>query len=102
MSNITISEILDDLRVADEVLRKFERRYWLASAQFYQLHSQGRLDDGEHSDDFAEWAGVYQLKVRREEALRQLSEKRLTQLEQERDGELIGLEPQEPNLELSA
>jgi hypothetical protein len=102
MNNITMSEILDDLRVADEALRKFERRYWLASAQFYELYSQGRLDNGEYHDDFAEWAGFYQLKARREQSLRQLSEQRLTQLEDGHDGELIRLEPQEPIIELSA
>lgn len=57
MSEITITEILDDLRNADETTRRFERRYWLSSADFYQLYQQGVLDDGEHMEDFAMWAG---------------------------------------------
>ena len=39
MSEITIGEILDDLRVAEEVLRKFERRYWITSEQFFKLYN---------------------------------------------------------------
>lgn len=73
MAGITISEILDDLRVAEEVLRRFERRYWITSEQFYELYTQGLLDDGEQGEDFSEWAGFYKLKLRREAALRSCS-----------------------------
>ena len=31
-NEITINEILDDLRAADEITRRYERRYWLAPA----------------------------------------------------------------------
>jgi hypothetical protein len=65
---LTISEILDDLRVADEMLRRFERLYWLSSEQFYELYNQGLLDDGEHLHDFSQWAGYWKLRVRRLEA----------------------------------
>jgi hypothetical protein len=34
MATITLSEILDDLRAADQALRKFEQRYWLSSTDF--------------------------------------------------------------------
>ena len=73
VAGITISEILDDLRVAEEVLRRFERRYWITSEQFYELYTQGLLDDGEQGEDFSEWAGFYKLKLRREAALRSCS-----------------------------
>lgn len=69
MSTITLSEILDDLRTAAQALREFEQRYWLSSRQFYELYSQGRLDNGEHNEDFSEWAGFYKLKLEREAAL---------------------------------
>ncbi|MBM4457979.1 MAG: hypothetical protein FJ011_09485 [Chloroflexi bacterium] len=65
---LTISEILDDLRVADEMLRRFERLYWLSSEQFFELYSQGLLDDGEHLHDFSQWAGYWKLRTRRLEA----------------------------------
>lgn len=73
MAEITITEILDDLRADDEVTRRFERRYWLSSADFYDLYQQGRLDSGEHAEDFAMWAGFYQIKQDRETALQSLS-----------------------------
>ena len=54
MATLTLSDILDDLRAAEEGLHKFERRYWMSSAHFYELHSQGLLDDGSHAEDLAE------------------------------------------------
>lgn len=69
MATITLSDILDDLRAADQALHKFEQCYWLSSRVFDELYSQGLLDDGSHAEDFAEWAGHYQLKLKREAAL---------------------------------
>ncbi len=65
---LTMSEIIDDLRVADEALRRFERLYGLSSDQFFELYDQGLLDDGEHLHDFSQWAGFYKLRQRRIEA----------------------------------
>jgi len=70
MSTITLTDILDDLRVADRALREFEEHCHLSSDLFYDLYSQGFLDDGSHLEDFAQWAGQYKLK--RETALNQL------------------------------
>lgn len=69
----TITEILDDLRVADEITRRYERRFWSSSADFYALYSQGRLDNREHRKEFSEWSAYYQIKLDREEALQTLS-----------------------------
>ena len=99
MAEITISEILDDLRVADEALLKFERRYWITSEQFFELYNQGLLDDGEHAEDFSEWAGFYKLKHRREASFRKLGEKRLKELKALMRGSTIKLKPQEPVVE---
>jgi hypothetical protein len=101
MAAITLSEILDDLRAADQALRKFEQRYWISSADFYELYSQGLLDDGQHREDFSEWAGYYKLKLKREAALAQLSRQRLERLRSQATGEVIELLPQEPVLELA-
>ena len=100
MSDITISEILNDLRVAEEVIRKFERRYWITSEQFYEIYNQGLLDNGEHSDDFSEWAGFYKLKIRRESAFRKLSRKRLKDIKTSTQKGIIHLDPQEPVVEV--
>ena len=101
MAAITLSEILDDLRAADQALRKFEQRYWISSADFYELYSQGLLDDGQHREDFSEWAGYYKLKLKRAAALAQLSRQRLERLRSQATGEVIELLPQEPVLELA-
>ena len=101
MATITLSDILDDLRAADQALRKFEQRYWLSSHVFYELYSQGLLDDGSHLEDFSEWAGHYKLKLKREAALEQLSRQRIEQLRRQAGSETIELAPQEPVLELA-
>jgi hypothetical protein len=100
MSDITVGEILDDLRIAEEVIRKFERRYWITSEQFYELYNQGLLDNGEHSEDFSEWAGFYKLKMRRESAFRKLSRKRLEDIKTSTPKGIIHLDPQEPAVEV--
>lgn len=73
MPTMKLPEILDDLRAAEETIHRFERRYGIASQQFFELYSAGKLDDGEHAEDFSEWAGFYRLKLRREQALEDLS-----------------------------
>lgn len=102
MATVTLSEILDDLRAADQVLRKFEQRYWLSSEVFYELYQQGRLDDGENSEDFSEWAGFYQIKQHREELLGQFSRQRIARLGSTGEGDLLHLAPEEPLIEVTA
>lgn len=99
MAEVTISEIIDDLRVAEEVLRKFERLYWITSEQFYDLYNQGVLDSGEHADDFSEWAGFYKLKLRRELAFRKIGQNRLENIKALTRLGIIRLDPQEPVVE---
>ena len=94
---LTVGEIIDDLRVADEMLRRFERLYWLSSEQFYELYSQGMLDDGEHLNDFSQWAGYYKLRQRRLEVFNRFSQEQVTYLRVQ--GAPIHLEPREPTIE---
>jgi hypothetical protein len=98
MMTLTLSDILDDLRAAEEGLHKFERRYWISSQDFYDLYSRGLLDDGEHSEDFAEWAGHYKLRQKRQTALEQLSKQRLESLTRESESQIVQLTPAEPAL----
>jgi hypothetical protein len=97
MAEITITQILDDLRAADEMTRRFERRYWLSSTDFFDLYMQGRLDDGEHAEDFALWAGFHEIKRDREAALKELSSQRVRQLSAGAL-DLITIDPREPAL----
>lgn len=97
---ITITEILDDLRAADEITRHYERRYWISSADFYALYQQGLLDDGEHTEDLAEWSAYYQIKQDRESLLQTLSQERVRQLTAS-PTKPIELDTREPALRMS-
>lgn len=100
MCALSLTDILDDLRAAEEGLHKFERRYWISSEQFFQLYEEGALDDGEYLEDFAEWAGHYRLREKRQEALEQISDLRLADLHRLAGNRPIRLIPAEPVLEL--
>jgi hypothetical protein len=97
MKKITMSEIVDDLRAADEITRRFERRYWLSSEDFYGLYQKGVLDDGEHLEDFTEWAGYYEIKLDREALLQRLSKERVQRLKAKAGGGIVNIEPNEPS-----
>ena len=101
MAKTTLSDILDDLRAADQALRGFEQRYWISSADFYQLYSQGHLDDGQHRSDFSEWAGFYKLKLKREAALEEISQRRMSHLRRRAKGDTIELLPEEPVIDVT-
>lgn len=101
MTTVTITEIVDDLRAADEITRRFERRYWLSSADFYKLYSEGALDTGEHTEDFAMWAAYHEIKLDREQDLQQLSEERLEALEAQFRSGTVEIRPPEPSLEVT-
>ncbi|MBM4467732.1 MAG: hypothetical protein FJ014_19650 [Chloroflexi bacterium] len=100
MTAVTITEILDDLRAADEITRRFERHYWLSSADFYELYSQGLLDDGEHTEDFALWAAFYEIKLDRERDLRRLSGERMRQFREQARSGAVQISPPEPAIEV--
>ena len=93
---ITITEILDDLRAADEITRRFERHYWLSSEDFYALYQKGLLDDGEHLEDFTKWAGFYEIKLDREAILQKFSKERLRKLQAQVSEGVVDIVPNEP------
>lgn len=97
-NTITMTEIIDDLRAAEEMVRRFERRYWLSSADFYELYQQGLLDDGENSEDFALWAGFHLIKVDREASLELLSHDRAAKLRATAPAGTVQIHPVEPTL----
>ncbi len=75
IQQLSIPELLDSLLALTQELYKYERAYALTSEDFYALFSQGKLDDGEseQTEDFCLWAGLYETKLAREQALRQAS-----------------------------
>lgn len=80
MATLSLSDILDDLQTAEQGLPRFEQRYRISSDHFYELYSSGLLDNGENVEDFAEWAGHYKLRRKRQAALEQISAKRMKTL----------------------
>jgi hypothetical protein len=90
----TLYDLLNDLRFAEQSLRQFEGRYQLSSEIFYELFCKGLLDDGQYLEEFAEWAGHYKLKLKRESALKEFSQERLTQLRRQSQDDIIRLIPQ--------
>ena len=95
MATLSLSDILDDLQAAEQGLHQFERRYWISSEHFYELYASGSLDDGENREDFAEWAGHYKLRQKRQKALQTISANRMKSLQQG-TGKHIRLIPAEP------
>jgi len=98
---ITMTEILDDLRAADEITRRYERHYWLGSEDFYALYQQGLLDDGEHLEDFTKWAGFYEIKRDREAMLQKLSKERLRKLQAQAGKGIVDIVPNEPAITIA-
>jgi hypothetical protein len=96
MKKITMTEILDDLRAADEITRRFERHFWLSSEDFYALYQKGLLDDGENLEEFTEWAGYYEIKMDREILLHKLSKERVKKLQAQASGGFVNIVPNEP------
>ena len=97
---ITLNTLLDDLQIAEQSLRRFEQRYCLSSEIFYELYTNGVLDDGNSLEEFAEWAGHYKLKSKREAKLKQYSQERIRLLRQQYKDNIIRLLPQESVTEL--
>ncbi|MGH7450618.1 MAG: hypothetical protein ACRENG_04700 [bacterium] len=55
----SVDEIIETLHAAREVCIGYERKYNMLSEQFYELYSQGLLDDDGLNYDFVDWAGSY-------------------------------------------
>jgi len=67
-------------------------------ADFYELYSQGLLDDGEHTEDFTLWAAFYEIKLDREQDLQQLSWERMCLFQEQAKTGIVQITPQEPAL----
>ena len=90
-----IQELITSIATLTNKLARFERKYGIGSDAFYELYTRGKLDDGgsEQTAAFCEWAGLYQLKVKRERQLRETSQRIITDLQARAKGESIALRP---------
>jgi hypothetical protein len=65
---MTLAEIVSDIKVMEEKLRHYERKYGLRSAQFFKLYRAGQLKDEDPTEvrDYGDWAACYDIKLDRE------------------------------------
>jgi len=60
---MTLEEIIQSIHSIESYLQKFEDKYKLRSEDFYEMVKADKL---EHTPDFTEWLGVYEIKLKRE------------------------------------
>lgn len=74
-----IQEVIEELHGLDQKLARFEHQYGILSETFFAWYQNG--EEPENPDwvqDFALWAGIYQLRLRRQEKYRTTSTPRRT------------------------
>ncbi len=75
-----LQELIAELHNLERELARFEARYGLLSETFYAWYQSGQEpEDPGWVQDFALWAGTYQLKLRRQEKYRHLIAEALVQ-----------------------
>jgi hypothetical protein len=63
---MTLEDVVQDIHALEEDLRKYERKYGVLSETFYEPYSRGEEPDDESwVKDWADWAGAYQIWLRR-------------------------------------
>jgi len=53
------AEIIETLHAAREACIRYEKKYNILTEEFYDLYSQGLLDDDDLNFDFVDWAGSH-------------------------------------------
>jgi hypothetical protein len=76
-NRITLDDIIEDLTAVEPLLLNYEKKYKVRTSHFYKLYKQGKLEE---RWDFIDWAGLYEIKLDREEAYEQLAGEALRQL----------------------
>ncbi len=62
---MSTDELIRSIHTLENHLQKFEEKYKLRSEDFYRLVSEGKIDQ---SEEFIEWLGIYEIKLKRERA----------------------------------
>ena len=76
--NTTLDELIRAIHELEQYMKKFEEKYLLRSDDFYSLASSGKL---EQNNDFIEWLGIYEIKLKREQKYQQLISELLSKQE---------------------
>ena len=65
---MTLQDIISDIHALYEDLEVYERKYGVLSETFYELYTSGEEpDDQAWVLDWTDWAGTYQILLRRQE-----------------------------------
>ena len=68
---MTLQDIIADIHAITEDLETYERKYGVLSETFYELYSSGQEpEDDAWVLDWSDWAGAYQILLRRQEQYR--------------------------------
>ena len=68
---MTLQEIIEDIHALYKDLEVYERKYGILSETFYELYQSGAEPQQESWVlDWADWAGVYKILVRRRDQCR--------------------------------
>ena len=69
---MTLQDVIDDIHALYEDLKVYERKYGILSETFYELYMDGHEPDNDDWVlDWSDWAGAYQILLRRREQYRQ-------------------------------
>lgn len=72
---MTLQDIIADIHALTEDLEVYERKYGVLSETFYELYMSGEEpEDDSWVLDWADWAGAYQILLRRREQYRRTIE----------------------------
>ena len=70
---MTLYEIISDIHAINEELKKFEQNYGVLSDIFYEWYCLGEEpEDDSWVLDFSMWAGLYEIKLEREQMYREM------------------------------
>ncbi len=69
----TLHDLIVDIHALDTELRRYEEKYNLLSEDFYSFYTAGMLRDEivEEIDEYGQWAGLYQMRLRRKTVSKQ-------------------------------
>jgi len=69
---MNLQEIIHDIHALTEDVEVYERKYGILSETFYELYQNGvEPDDDTWVLDWSDWAGAYQILLRRQAQYRQ-------------------------------
>jgi prefoldin subunit 5 len=77
---MTLQDIIADIHAITEDLETYERKYGVLSETFYELYMTGEEpEDDAWVLDWADWAGAYQILLRRQDQYRRTIQSLQTQ-----------------------